>query len=361
VVWHRSPRSNPSSIQTEFSPHEAIAVYRRRRRALVARAGPRVSAAETVTVGIANSLTDVPFFIGNEYGFFKREGIDAVLKPFDSSSFMIAPLGTGALDVASGGVGASLYNAIARGIPMKVVADKGSARGSSYTAILVRSDLVRSGKVTSPKDLKGAKIAETGTGNSTSPVLDLMMRRYGMSYSDIQHVYMGFPEHVLGLQGGSIDASVTAEPVATQAVRSGVAVRFAGTEVYEPNQQLSVVFYGGSFIKNRGDIGVRFMTGYLRAVRYYNTALSGGHLKGKNGSAIVDVLTKYTSLKDRAVYEEAVAPSNSPYGKVNLESLAHDLAFYKSQGLIEGNAAVADVYDSSFVDAALKKLGPYRG
>jgi NitT/TauT family transport system substrate-binding protein len=50
----------------------------------------------------------------------------------------------------------------------------------------------------------------------------------------------------------------------------------------------------------------------------------------------------------------------NPDGKVNVESLAEDLQFYKDQKLITGEVRLDQLVDHSFVDAALRALGPYR-
>ena len=268
----------------------------------------------------------------------------------------------GQLDVAAGSASAGLYNAVARNVEVHIVADKGSApKGYGFTAFLVRSELVKSGKYKSPRDLKGLKVAESAQGVTTNPVLDIMMRKEGLTYGDVQHVYMGFPQHVLAFQNGSIDASLTAEPSVALAVATGAAVRVAGTDLYYPGQTVAAVLYGGPFIKQRRDVSVRFMTAYLRAVRFYNGALKGGRFAGKNAPSVLDILVKYTALKDRAVYEAAVPQVNDPNGKVNEASLKTDLVFYRSQGWIEGNATVEDVYDPSIAQAAVKQLGIYRG
>ena len=44
-----------------------------------------------------------------------------------------------------------------------------------------------------------------------------------------------------------------------------------------------------------------------------------------------------------------------------MASLRKDLAFYKAQGMVEGNVSVEDVVDGSYVDAVIKELGPYAG
>ena len=316
---------------------------------------------EVVTVGTSRSSSDVPFFIGEKMGFFAAEGITLKLEPFDSAARMVAPLGAGQLDVAAGAPSAGLYNAVAQGIEIRIVADKGSSpKGYGYAPLLVRADLVKSGKVKSFKDLKGLKVAEPAQGTSTAAELNEVLKRTGVSYADINHIYLGFPLHVAAFESGSIDASITTEPSATLAVRSGAAVRFASDDVFYPGQQVAVVLYGGNFIAKRREVGVKFMIAYIKSVRFYNDALKDGHLTGKNGPAVLDILTEYTPVKDRKIYEEATPQGNDPDGRVNVTSLKNDLAFYRSLGLVTGNATVEGVHDSSFVDAAIKQIGSYR-
>ena len=55
---------------------------------------------------------------------------------------------------------AALINAIARDVPLKLIADKGSLRqGFGYESLVVRKDLFDSGAVKTIPDLKGRKIA----------------------------------------------------------------------------------------------------------------------------------------------------------------------------------------------------------
>ena len=83
----------------------------------------------------------------------------------------MGPLGTGDLDVGSGTVAVGIYNAVSRGVALRVVADKGSMRpGYGYEGLLVRKDLVDSGRYKNFADLKGMKIAvgSIGGGNASA-------------------------------------------------------------------------------------------------------------------------------------------------------------------------------------------------
>src|SRR3989304_9410429 len=79
--------------------------------------------ADTVRVGIVHHVSDAGIFIALDKGYFKEQAIEIDLPRFRSAGDMMAPLGTGELHVASGGINPGLYNGIARGIQMIVVAD----------------------------------------------------------------------------------------------------------------------------------------------------------------------------------------------------------------------------------------------
>lgn len=324
-------------------------------------AAASATAADPVRIGTANTSSDVGFFIAEKRGYFKDEGIEVTFTPFDSAAKMIAPLGVGQLDVGGGAPSSALYNAVARGVNVKIVADKGSTPpGHGFQPLMVRKDLIDSGKVKTPADLKGLKIASGATGISTSVTLNEALKRGGLTIKDVTVVNMGYPQHVVALQNGAVDASLTVEPSATLAVSKGAAVRFLGDDEIYPHHQLAVVIYGGDFIKTRPEIARKFMRAYIRAVRDYNNALKGGKLAGPGAEAIIAILTEYTLVKDPAIYRSIVVHGTNPDGRMNGASLQKDFEFFREQGLLEGTVSVEQAVDHSFVEAALKELGPYK-
>lgn len=317
--------------------------------------------AAPVRVGTTNSSSDAPLFIAAAKGYFKAEGLEVEFTAFDSAAKMIAPLGTGQLDVGAGSPAAGFYNAVARGLDVRMVADKGSMpQGYGYLPLMVRKDLVDSGKVKSIADLKGMKVALPAQGTTTDSTLNEALKRGGLRWTDVEVVYLGFPQHVVAFQNKAIDASVTTEPSVTRAEQMGVAVRYLAGDVTYPNQQVAVILYGGKFIKEQPETGRKFMKAYIRAVRDYNDALQDGKLAGPTAPEITGILTQYTNIKDPKVYAAITPNGCNPDGGVNEASLRKDLDFFRERGLIEGSVTVEQVIDASFVAAALKDLGPYR-
>ncbi|HZQ62312.1 MAG TPA: ABC transporter substrate-binding protein [Casimicrobiaceae bacterium] len=331
--------------------------------ACIAMHSPLAPAAEplTVRVGLAQTSSDVGFFIADKKGYFKAEGLNVTFTPFDSAAKMIAPLGAGQLDVGGGSPSASLYNAVARGIDIKIVADKGSTPpGYGFQPLLVRKDLVDSGRFKTLKDLKGMKIAGSAPGSASTSTLNEALKKAGLKYSDVERVFLGFPQHVVALQNKAVDASMTTEPSATRAIKSGAAVRIMGDDEIYPYHQLAVVLYSGDFVKNHRDAALRFMKAYLRGVRDYNDALANGRIAGPNADEVIRILTESTQIKDPAIFREIHAQGCNPDGRVHEPSLKNDLAFFKEQGEVKGNVTVEQALDHSFADAAVKELGPYR-
>jgi len=80
-----------------------------------------------------------------------------------------------------------------------------------------------------------------------------------------------------------------------------------------------------------------------------------------NAGEIIATLTQYTSIKDPALLRKITPAAVNPDGRVNLDGMRTDLAFYREQGLVQDPKITAeDVVDMSFVDAVVRELGPYK-
>jgi NitT/TauT family transport system substrate-binding protein len=151
--------------------------FNRRHMLAMAAAGaltPRAAfAADKVNIAISNSTGDFAILIAIKKGYFAEEGLDVNGIVFDSGGKMIAPLGSGEIDVATGSASATLFNAVSRGIKLRIVADKGSIKpGYAYAGLVIRKDLMDSGRYRTLADLAGLRIAVVGRGTSNASALN---------------------------------------------------------------------------------------------------------------------------------------------------------------------------------------------
>jgi NitT/TauT family transport system substrate-binding protein len=203
------------------------------------------------------------------------------------------------------------------------------------------------------------KFAMNAPGVSNTATLNALLKSVGLKYSDVETVNLPFPNHVAAYSNKAVDAGASVEPAPTIAIRQGFAVLVKADDEIIPNHQIAVLLYSENFTK-KPDIARRFMRAYIKAVRFYNGALKDGRLAGPNADEVIAILAAATPIKDPAIYKSITPTGMNPDGKVNLQSLKDDAAFYREQGLITGDIRVEDVVDDGFVDAAVKELGAYK-
>ncbi len=316
--------------------------------------------AQELTIGTIGAASDAPFFIADAKGYFAEQGLKVRFVRFDSAAKSIPSLGSGEVDVGSGATSAGLYNAVERGIGIKIVADKArNAPGYGFQAIMVRSDLIDSGKVRSLKDFKGLKVAMSANGNSENALMNYALVKNGLTYNDIDPVFLGFPQHIPAYANKAIDASLTVEPTVTKLLQLGLAKKLVTADQVFPNYQTAVVFYSPKFIHEQPENARKFMVALVKAIRFYDDALKGGHIAGPNADEVIKILVKYSFIKDPAVHRAIVSQAVDPDGDINLPSLEMAWQFFKDTKQIDGSVKVPDVVDLSYVHAAAKALGPY--
>ena len=260
--------------------------------------------------------------IADKKGYFRDEGLAAKISSFTSAANMVAPLGSGQLDVGGGSASAALYNAVVQGIKLRIVADKASSQpGYGVNAVLVAKKHLDSGRFKSLADLKGMKLAMNGPGISNVSTLNDALRSVGLTLADVTTVDMPFPDHVVALGNGAVDGSVATEPALTLAVKNGFAVKVKGDDEIYPGHAIAQLLYAQTFAETKPDAAKRFMRAYLRAVRFYNDALADGKLAGPNANEVIAILTQSTPIKNEAIYRAITPNGCDPDGKINVAKL----------------------------------------
>jgi len=314
-------------------------------------------AADPVKVSVYQSVSDAGIYIAADKGYFAEQGIAIDLIQLDSVSSVVTALASGQMDVAGGAPSAAIYNSARQGIGIRVVADKGSMqKGGGYIGLVVRKEMAD--KIKSPADLKGHNVAWSGVGVGTTNevALDHLLKSAGLKESELSLQNLTFGDSLAALASGSVDAAYLIEPLMQSAEQRGIGkILVTGDEMY-PNQQVAVLLFGPDFAAKRADVARRFMVAYLKGVRAYNDAFR----KDIDRATIVSILTKNTSVKKPELYEKMVMPGLNPDGKVNAEGMTADMQWFLSRGFLKEPVDVAKVVDNSFVDQAMKQLGPYK-
>jgi NitT/TauT family transport system substrate-binding protein len=316
----------------------------------------RAEALDKVKVGVSPTISSSGLFLAKENGHFSRLNIDAELVTFRNSGAQeTALLASNELDVAGGNLSSGLFNAIAGGEGIRIVADKGKIRaGRSYQALIVRADHIKSGRYKTPADLKGMTMALTAlSGVSQEIALEKLLQKAGLSLGDVKLIKLAYSEMNLAMQDSKIDATLQLEPYLAQALKRGFAKAVLPSQSIYPNQQSAVLVYSANFRKKR-DVALRFMQAYIAGIRDYERALDK---KGRLNLETAQKLAKHVNIQDSTLWQEMEPVGLDINGEIDRDGLSNDLLWYKKKSYLSKNLVLSDVLDGSFTADALKIIG----
>ena len=292
-----------------------------------------------VRMNLSASMSYAPLVIANEEGFFAAEGIEAELVPIDTSSALLA-LNSGELDVFSGAVRAGMFNMMLKGIPLRVVADKGHSSDvpcshEAMVAPVKSAERIRA----AGGSLRGERVS-VARGGLSEYILDLLLEQRKTPPEEIE--FVDLPQGASASFRQDIDAvRHLTEPHLTDAIREKrVEVLVTGEEL-SPGHQTAVVVYGKRLLHDDPALGHRFMRAYLRGVRRYN--------EGKT-SRNIEILSRFTKLPPDALRRSCWLAIASD-GHVRPDAVQRILDWSRKRGYLDGDLRVDQWWEPRFVDA----------
>jgi NitT/TauT family transport system substrate-binding protein len=314
------------------------------------------NAPEKVTMGILYILADAGTFVAQESGYFKKEGLDVELQRFRSGGDMVAILATGNLDVGSGGSTPGLFNAYARGIDVPIVASRAviAPEDAGGNMLVVRKDLIDSGRVKSVSDLKGMKIAVV---NIQSTSLNYVLRgiaKGGLKRDDVELVEMPFDQFIPAIKNKAVDAVMVYSPlgnVMADQMKLGMAMPEASPARTAAGDTANLMFYSPKFAAS--EAGKRFMVANLKGTRDYQRAFFGD---GQNRAAVCEMIRRHLPYVPESCAGIAMS-SVDANGEVNVKSLERYQDEWVQWGMMRKPVDIRSHIDMRPLDYALKIEG----
>ncbi|HXH84488.1 MAG TPA: ABC transporter substrate-binding protein [Candidatus Tectomicrobia bacterium] len=320
--------------------------------AVLPAAAPAGARDARVKLGVLKLTSSAVLFLGAERGYFKEFGVEPELVWFQAAQPIAVALASGDIDVGATGLTAGLYNIVAGGVKLWIVADKGREwPDHNLTALLVRKDLHDAGARTL-RDLKGRTIGITQIGSTFHYNIGRFLEKEGMAPADVTLV----PLQSLGalsdaLAARRVDAVATAEPFVSRIEAAGTGVTIVRTGDTFP-WQIAAIFYSDRFARDR-DRAVAFMKGYVKASRHYVDAVIGSRA-GPAYEEVVAITARYTGASPELIRKGF--PYQDRDGRLMPGDVGRQTAWWFQQKLLKAPVAEKDIVDDSFLRAALQGL-----
>jgi ABC-type nitrate/sulfonate/bicarbonate transport system substrate-binding protein len=296
---------------------------------------------QTVNMAVpARSFQMVIYPIAQQKGYMKDEGIDQRVIFVAPTTSIQAMLGG---DVHFTGAGSSALVSIARGnTPLKVVL---------ATNDRVLQWLVTKPEITSPKDLKGKRIATTGVAAIATFMARQVLTKHGLDGNkDVTYLDVGQGNQLAALLGGGFDAAILSVEQRYVALDKGMReMFFMGNEVKNSWGTLATT---DKLIKENPKMVGGFVRATIKALRYMR--------QDKEGT--IAAMLKFANVSQSQatrVYDDIIG-TFTRNGVVDDETQRNDLNIIRQ--VTNGTETLPNArgYDFNFAaeaDAQLNKTG----
>lgn len=293
-------------------------------------------------------------YLAVEKGYFKEQAIDMEMISVRTVQDLVAPLGTGQLDVIAMGVTPALLAAADRGVDFRIVASTHESRpGNEYAWVVLRKDLKESGQVKTVADLKGRKMSIMSLGGTGDQVAQVLIEQAGLKTADVELVVLPGVDAVVALANKAIDAAGIAEPNVAVAIQRGLGEKWVPlSAIFGGKMQAGLVVFGPSMLKDQ-DLARRWLIAYLKGSRDYLKAMTS---KGER-EVLFNVLDKYSPVQDRKLYDYMEFPYVDPNGALDKTSIDAQYKWWVEKGFYTGKKTFDDITDLTYVEYAAQKLG----
>lgn len=302
-----------------------------------------------VRVGHVPVTIYAPLFIAAAKGYFEEEGMRVELLPVEGGTENVVQVAAGNFEVAGGGIGAGMLNAIERGIEFEIVAPLHTERPPLSSPLVVSKERFDSGELTSVADLAGLKVSTNAQGAATEYWLWRALQQGGLDFPDVEVLGVGFREVAPALASGSLDAGILGEPLATLAEDQGLIARLS--QDFIDGFTSTVIYFNKDWSDANPELAKGFVKAFIRGARDLNG-------DAWNDPANLAIIEEYTGVPAEVV-ARANRSYHDPNGIVPLADLMELQRFFMSQGQLSYDAEVdmGQFINTTYAEQAVAELG----
>ncbi len=286
---------------------------------------------------LLGDLHQLPFFVAQEKGYFKDEGISVqVVGPFDAGPAEMDALAANQLDVGYVGVSPAIL-AAARKVDLSIIAGVN----------LEGSALATTNSIKSVADLKAKKVATPAPGSMQYILMGMLLSSNKMSFSDLD-LFPGTikpPDMAQSLQTGRIDGYFVWEPYISKSVVAGTGKVLTESKDIWAGHPCCVIVTRNDFVAQNDGVISAIVRAHRKAVQFIEA----------NPSESKIIAQKWTKL-DATVIDAAFGRVKYTYSvnKDDVKKFVQDIINLGTSGTIKPIITASDVPDIGvFVDKVI--------
>ena len=316
-------------------------------------AGARAMEKDKVVIAALPFFSTAPIFIAKERGYFDAEGIDLDIKTFHAAQAVAVAVASGDADFGITAFTGGFFNLAGKGALKVIAAQSREEKGFKFVAYVASNKAYDAG-FRSPKDFAGKTVAISTVGSSFHYNLGMLADKFGFKLSDVHmKPVQSVPNMMAALAGGQVDATILPANNALKLEHDGSGKIIGWVSDYTP-WQLGALFTSTRNVKDKRPMVVRFVKAYQKGLADYAAAFlardaEGNRMFAEKAQALMPILEKW--VKPTPTFEVAKVAANymDPKGRLLVQNIYDQLAWYQKQGLVDKSVKAGDFLDLSFV------------
>ncbi len=313
------------------------------------------AAADTVRLGMLRTLSPAPFYMAQERGYFRDEGIELTFRFFESAQPIAAAAVSNDIDIGVTALTGGFFNLAEKGILKVIGGGLHEQKGYEGSAILVSNAAYDAG-LTSVEKLGGHSFAITQYGSSFDYMIGRIAEARGFDLKSIQlRAVQQVPNMVAAVSTGQVDATIAIASQAKPLAANGQAHIIGWVGDIVP-YQITALFSTARMIEQNDAVLHRFAKAYQRGVADYRAAFLR---RDAAGNAIVDAQTD-AAIANITVYvftgdpqaRQKILSGVGYYDEgagLDVADIKEQLRAFKARDLVKGDADPDSLIDTRYL------------
>ncbi|WP_322097399.1 ABC transporter substrate-binding protein [Pelagibius sp. Alg239-R121] len=316
----------------------------------LARPSFAASDSKKIKVGALRFTSHSASFVAFERGYFADAGLDVEFKFFQAAQPMAVAIASGDIDYAVTAVSGGLISLAQKGA-IKIIGGALSEEAGIDGQKILASNAAFDAGLTAPSKLEGKSYAVTQSGSSFHYMGSKIAAAEGVSvkFKPLQKVGA-----IIGaMKSGQVDAWSIVPHIAKGLGGAGAVKIIGDVADYIPDYQVTTVFTSSNNAANEKAQTGAFIEAFSQGASDFNAAMVDKSQDESARDAMVELIHKYV-YADRPLEKAAKSIINGSMrinqgASLNATSIADQLAWFQSEGLVDQSITLETLIDGSYV------------
>jgi NitT/TauT family transport system substrate-binding protein len=302
---------------------------------------------DRVRAVVSPYLNMMPFHIAAEEGFFVEQNLDVEFLRLGRTQDIMASLASGDIDAAGGMLTVNELNLALRGAGVRLIMDLGylSQDHCTFNAVIVRREHVESGAIEDPERIR-RMVLDADLLIPFGQWMDKLLGPYGLTVDDLETVNLPSPAAIEAFANGSIDITLESEPFLSMYRDMDEAAIWMPVEQLAPDYVIALVMFGPTLVNERREVGERFATAMLKALRQYSLGKTPRNMQ---------IVIGATGLAEERL-TAACWPTIHADGQIDPAVFREYQEWNVARGFTDRMVADEELFDRHFMDHANAEL-----